>query len=417
MNGDDDNSAITTLHDLFRGCKLSAEFSISGLTLSDAAAALDKDGRTAVLGVLKRAGVNKLADRQAIVTALAKASRAGRLEPSQAEAAAQPDATAPAAAAAGLVPVSGTDAAASALQTLQMPQEKDSAGTKETAATAAATVPTFRTARGPLGRKPRIALLHGGHTNSEIFKMQLARLLPTLSQLAEIIHLDGGEAAPDGQLNDMMRKFFGEQQLLRQYTTTAFDERDGWLWYPQLDEAIPRVERALQVLGPIDFCLGFSQGANFAAMLAARAALVSPAGDAAAAAAATKMAAEGPSPLPPFYGVILLEPDLPGWARQKPELFSVHHPLPVPALIVGATKHASYGKAPAAEIDTAADRVASFFAAPRNVRFPEGHRPLPAGKESCKEVVDAITAFIEEHSTSGVALGARGGHEGVTNTP
>lgn len=101
----------------------------------------------------------------------------------------------------------------------------------------------------------------------------------------------------------------------------------------------------------------------------------------------------------------------PGWIADQPQLFRAGS-LPIPAIIVGATKHETYegapvpphGPAPAAVVDTAADEVAKLFEAPTVVKFAEGHRPLPADRERAAEIVEAIRAFVLERCGGAAAV-------------
>ena len=102
-----------------------------------------------------------------------------------------------------------------------------------------------------------------------------------------------------------MRRFYGPSAELREYAEATADDR-GWRTYNELDEAVEALEG--RVAGA-DCLLGFSQGANFASMLAARA------------------ERRGT----PFRAVVLLCGARPGWARQLPGAFTT--PLKTPAFV------------------------------------------------------------------------------------
>ena len=117
---------------------------------------------------------------------------------------------------------------------------------------------------------------------------------------------------------------------------------------------------------------------------------------------AARAARQLPGARPPFRGIILLEPDLPGWVADKPNLFT-SGPLPIPAVVVGATAHVAPpgapppsegGPAPPEQIDRASDEVAKLLAAPIVCTFPEEHRPLPADKARAAEIVETIRTFV-----------------------
>ena len=108
--------------------------------------------------------------------------------------------------------------------------------------------------------------------------------------------------------------------------------------------------------------LGFSQGANFASMLAARA------------------ERRGT----PYRAVVLLCPARPGWARQLPGAFE--RPLTTPALVGAGRQDAVVGNG---------DDLAALFARPERRTHAEGHRPLPAADAAA--YADSIARFLDWH--------------------
>merc|ERR1719469_1277498 len=94
------------------------------------------------------------------------------------------------------------------------------------------------------------------------------------------------------------------------YDEVQFDDRN-WLAYNKPREALEYLQGKLREHAPVDGVLGFSQGANFAAMLGAQ-------------------AVHGGAPL---GFVCLICPYAPGYAKQLPELFN-GEPVKVPALII-----------------------------------------------------------------------------------
>lgn len=227
----------------------------------------------------------------------------------------------------------------------------------------------------PLGRKPRIACLHGGAGNEHIFRTQLKRLIDTFGDDIELCFIEGCllseevRTDPRGQRNiELMRSFFGKDQVLREHAVTTYGPRGekGPFFYKRLDEGIAHCEQQLADLAPVDALLGFSQGANFSTILSARAA----------------RGLEGAAP--PFRCVVLLENDRPGWPEQKPELFDT--PLPVPALVVSGETDSEAG-----------DAIAKMFTAVVASRHSDGHRPLPKDPEAIATLVTVAREFILEH--------------------
>ena len=123
---------------------------------------------------------------------------------------------------------------------------------------------------------------------------------------------------------------------------------------------------------PIDALIGFSQGANIATVLSARAC----------------HGCEGAPP--PLRALLLLENDPPAWpARNVPTLLRAEVPLPIPALLVGGS-----------EISPKTDEVGRLFAAPLHARHADGHRPLPKDPDSREAVVNQAVDFLKQHLTS-----------------
>lgn len=250
-----ESEPVTSLAMLLSECglsHLSENLASERLTIGDME-------RTQLLATLKASGVGKLGERQACATAIAKAKKAGRLRPGN---------------------------------PLDVPP-----------ASAGAPAVSFAAApAGALKRKPRIVLLHGGSTNPQILDVQCAPLVKRVKDEFELLHVEGHLAAKsDSPMALMLKRAFGPlAERLRDYATTVFDSRGWWTYSGTCDTALRNLERSLAETGDVDFLLGFSQGANFAAMLAARAAM------------------RLPGSRPPFRGVILLEPDLCATTRNGP---------------------------------------------------------------------------------------------------
>lgn len=78
----------------------------------------------------------------------------------------------------------------------------------------------------PLGRRARVACLHGSAGNERIFKIQTSRLLAALQAAgaycavyegARVVDADNAAAAT-------MRRFFGDDAVLREYAPPLLDE-------------------------------------------------------------------------------------------------------------------------------------------------------------------------------------------------
>ena len=257
----------------------------------------------------------------------------------------------------------------------------ESGGTVEPSAADAAPVdaPAATTENGqpvpskaPLGRRPRVALLHGTAGCETVLKAQLGPLTRQLRECADVFFVEGHrKVAENNEQVASVRKFFGDDVELKEYAVATLDAR-GWRTYDHLDEGISGIEASIGRQGGADVLVAFSQGANFSTMVASRAAR----GDAGA--------------LPPFRAVVLLSPVLPGWASQKPELFEV--PLGTPALILGSQTDSVAGNGP--------QEVANLYATARvHSHAGPGHRPLPtAANGELSNSVKIIKEFVLEHA-------------------
>ena len=227
----------------------------------------------------------------------------------------------------------------------------------------------------PSARRARIGLLHGGCSNSAIFRIQLKRFLAAAEALPLFDFVDLGGSLPTEEVRfderglanmRLMRKTFGEDQRLFEHAVTRYDD-EGRFYYDRLDEGIAHLEATMRRRAPIDALIGFSQGANMATILSARACL------------------KRDGAPPPFKALVLLENDPPAWhTKNVPELFT--QPLQVPALLVGGST-----ESPKTE------EVGRLYAEPQHLRHNEGHRPLPKEAERCEALVEGMVAFLRRH--------------------
>ena len=165
-----------------------------------------------------------------------------------------------------------------------------------------------------------------------------------------------------------MRKVFGQHQILYEHAVTRYADSGAFL-YDRIVEGHSHLEATIAALdAPLDGLLGFSQGANFSTIMAARA----------------EAGCDGAPP--PFKLLVLLENDQPGWPAQlRPSVFG--EPLMTPALVVGGQIQSE-----------AADAVGCLFANPTHLRHGEGHRPLPKQQPARDDLLGMIRSFIVENS-------------------
>ncbi|KAJ8604884.1 hypothetical protein CTAYLR_010416 [Chrysophaeum taylorii] len=218
--------------------------------------------------------------------------------------------------------------------------------------------------------KPQVCVLHGTAANGKIVRIQLGALLPKLSSV-DLVFVDGPRLASEGNAQyNMMRSFFGKDQVLREFGTATLDDR-GWRTYDGVDRAVDEAEAAVRARfpgAPPRALLGFSQGANFTTMLAARA----------------ERRGE------PYACVVLFCGARPGWAKQMPSLL-FETPLATPALLVAAKEDTVVGDGPY--------EMAKLFASPVVLTHAEGHKPLPsADPEALNALTSEIAAFLRQHT-------------------
>ncbi len=94
-------------------------------------------------------------------------------------------------------------------------------------------------------RLPHIVCLHGTASNADIMSVQLGKLKMKLKGLCTLTFIDGprlvDEANPQAP---MMHRFFGQQQVLREFAVVDTDAR-GWRTYVELEPALQHLEATL----------------------------------------------------------------------------------------------------------------------------------------------------------------------------
>jgi len=164
-------------------------------------------------------------------------------------------------------------------------------------------------------RSPRVLCLHGTGGSEKIFKAQAQKLLKAGEKKdIEFIVLEGPHECTNPEAIEILQKFFPASMEKKQYDEVKLDKK-SWRAYANAEQTLEWMQSQLSAHQPIDGVLGFSQGANFAAMLAAQ-----------------SYAGVGV----PLSFVCMLCPNAPGYVDQLPHLFG--EPIKVPALIVRGEK-------------------------------------------------------------------------------
>ena len=208
---------IKTLTALLKEAKLDhleEPLKAKGATLASLSEKLE-EGRTPFLSHLKNgAGVDVLKDRQALCTALSKAKKYERLQPSPDEAQA--------------------DAA-------------DAAAQQQAATAAAEFVPPTLAELPSTARPPHIVCLHGGGACAAVLRVQLSRLLMQLGPLgAEVSYLEGGRTTEFDQamLASVIAASGVQPADLKDWFSTIGNHYNEFS-FSGFDEAIEHAEHAL----------------------------------------------------------------------------------------------------------------------------------------------------------------------------
>lgn len=248
-------------------------------------------------------------------------------------------------------------------------------------------------------RKMRILCLHGVCSCAAAMRKQISRLLTVRPNAVELICIDGMLATEeDNPMRVEQERYFkgmdfydfariahdgGEDQLEANRIKEAMDKRFP-VWddytqhmashpadrlavaeprrYEDLEVALDYLQGQLRAHAPIDGVLGFSQGANFASLLAAQA-----------------EAGEGA----PLSFVVHICPARPGWPRQRPELFE--KPLTMRSLHISGER--DFMNPPLC--------LKHLYEAPMCYMHEDGHRPIPGtSSQEANRIARIIVEFI-----------------------
>jgi len=234
-------------------------------------------------------------------------------------------------------------------------------------------------------RKIRVLCLHGVGGSKALWATQAKRLLTALdAQDIECITLEGSQECTSQEAVENLEVFFGKKDPKLQYAECEFDERN-WITYVDNESVLDWMQEQLSELAPIDGIIGFSQGANFATMLAGQAAI-----------------GEGE----PLSFVCLISPNAPGYARPLQRLFE--EKVMVPAMFVrGEQETYDVGMGMSQwlagyHIETCgkeapSDHVIEFFRDPE-VFTHSGNWGICAPGKEAEEQLNRIVAFVRTHA-------------------
>jgi predicted esterase len=231
-------------------------------------------------------------------------------------------------------------------------------------------------------RKPHVVLLHGTACNNSVLKTQLRELLQGWQEV-DVTFIEGHRVIPNPHhpTAKMIAETFNTQNH-REYLETHPCDKEAKL-YGMFDSAIGEFEANLkkETNGrPVDALLGFSQGALFATLMAARA----------------LKCEDAP---PPFKCVVLLNPPNPVSLTERAGDFFTS-PLGTPALICKGetddvvTCERVWEKG---VIDDGPGLYEPLFDTIQWTSHPDGHQPMPAEAADAKKLAKEIKAFIKKY--------------------
>jgi len=214
-------------------------------------------------------------------------------------------------------------------------------------------------------------------------KVQCSRLLFACKALgAKITFVEGAQVSTQDALSlaALVAASGAQVSDLRDWFKCGTSTEE-FFHFGAVDEAISQAEYEIErkaepaLNGHVDVLCGFSQGADLAILLGARA-----------------ERGLNRAALPQLRAVVCLEADHPylhaDWAVGYRDTL-LAQPLALPALVVGASQTV-FPRA------GAADEVAKLFAAPERTSFAEGHRALPRERAACDALCERILRFVWE---------------------
>ena len=275
------------------------------------------------------------------------------------------------------------------------PKEEASAEAK---AAAAKSLAAKADASGAKQKALRVLALHGQYVNATIMQMAMTPLVAAARKLGLKLEI----FCPNGPLkhtvsdlkgqipDDPLWSFWGLRDV---YRWSEHSDASGARELPNADEAVAHLRKLIQEDGPFDGAIGFSNGAAVL-QLAMRSFEAINAGDAAidvsdeSTGAATGTAAKAPHlKFGVFFG-----PCIPGWSKQKPELYGT--PSTTPSFVVAGQQDDYCGKVS----DPSGQKFGALVAeASRVVRtHADGHVPFPERQAEAAALADELVSFMKD---------------------
>uniref|UniRef100_A0A7S2BPY5 Serine hydrolase domain-containing protein n=1 Tax=Haptolina brevifila TaxID=156173 RepID=A0A7S2BPY5_9EUKA len=221
-------------------------------------------------------------------------------------------------------------------------------------------------------RRPHVVMLHGTACNSGVLKVQLRKLIDKMSNSFDLTFIQGSRMITN-TFHPTMREIktaFGEQtrDWYREYLETSPIDRDAKI-YGSFDWGLAKFEKEIQELHrPVDALIGFSQGALFATLVAAR-------------------ALHRKDAIKPLRCVVLLNPPNPeALSVRAPDFFK--EPLGTPALI-------SKGLADEV-VPGGPEAYKPLYNTHEWVEHSGPHQPMPGQNEEDEQFADKIVAFMKK---------------------
>lgn len=231
---------------------------------------------------------------------------------------------------------------------------------------------------------PHIICLHGTACNNQVLENQLRPLTQSWGPKVNLTFIEGHRHITNvfHPTAKEIKQVFNTPNH-KEYLETHPCDKEAKL-YGMFDSGIHNFELKLKAAtdekGPADALIGFSQGALFATLVAARA----------------LKREDAPSP---FKCLVLLNPPNPASLKERaPDLFTA--PIGIPALICKGATDAVVNCERTWEkgiFDDGPELYRPIFETTEYTSHPDGHQPMPTAASDAETLVREIKAYIKKY--------------------